>query len=120
MRIASESGMEERELYVKRYFLIFCQRIWRVLITIDRVLNANILATRLDPNPDLSIEESVNFDVLKTEIKMIEDSMVPLIMKKLKKGDKLWPNKSVLCKQSDYGKELLKMERMIDLYLVNF
>ena len=37
-------------------------------------------------------------NMLKTEIKMIEDNMVPLIMKKLKKGDKLWPNKSILCK----------------------
>ena len=53
---------------------------------------------RLDPNPDPSLEESFNFEILKTEIKMIEDSMVPLIMKKLKEGDKLWPNKSVLCK----------------------
>ena len=51
---------------------------------------------------------------------MIEDSLVPLVMKKLKKGDKLWPNKSILCKQSSYGKDLLNMERVIDLYLVNF
>ena len=69
-----------------------------MLTTIDRVFNANILATRLDPNFDPSVEESVNFEMLKTEIKMIEDSIVPFIMKRLKKGDKLWPNKSVLCK----------------------
>ena len=119
MRIASESGIDQRDLFVKRFFLILCQRIWRLLITIDRVLNANILAMRLDPNPDPSLEASNNFEMLKTEIKMIEDSMIPLIMKKLKKGDKLWPNKSVLCKQSDYGKVLTKMERIIDLYLVN-
>ena len=68
-------------------------------------MNANILATRLDPKSDPKLEESVNFGMLKTEIKMIEDSMVPLIMKKLKKGEKLWPNKSVLCKQSNFGKE---------------
>ena len=98
MRINFEAGIAQRDLYVQRYFLIFCQRIWRVLITIDKVLNANILATRLDPNPDPLLEESVNFEMLKTKIKMIEDSMVPLIMKKLKKGDKLWPNKSILCK----------------------
>ena len=98
MRINTEAGIDQRNLYVKRYFLILCQRIWRVLITIDTVLNANILAARLDPNLDPSVEESVNFEMLKTEIKMIEDSIVPFIMKRLKKGDKLWPNKSVLCK----------------------
>lgn len=98
MRINTEVGIDQRSLYVKRYFLILCQRIWRVLITIDRVLNANILAARLDPNLDSSVAESVNFEMLKTEIKMIEDSMIPLIMKKLKQGDKLWPNKSVLFK----------------------
>ena len=105
MRINSETVIDQRDLFVQRYFLILCQRIWRVLITVDRVLNANILAARLDPNTDPSLEVSVKFEMLKTEIKMIEDSMVPLIMKKLKKGDKLWPNKSVLCKQSDFGKE---------------
>ena len=70
--------------------MVFCQRIWRVLITIDKVLKANIMATRLDPDPNPSIE--VNFEMLKTEIKMIEDIMTPLIMKKLKKDDKFWPN----------------------------
>ena len=68
----------------------------------------------------MSSQASVSFEMLKTEIKMIEDSLVPLIMKKLKKGDKLWANKSILCKQSSYGKDLLNMERMIELCLVNF
>ena len=77
---------------MKRYFMVFCQRIWRVLITIDKVFKANIMATRFDPDPDPSIQEFVNFEVLKTEIKMIEDSMAPLIMKKLKEDDKFWPN----------------------------
>ena len=95
-----------------------------MLITVDRVLNANILVTRLDPNPGLSLEASVSptvsFITLKTEIKMIEDSMMPLIMKKLKKEDKLWPNKIFSSKMSNYGKDLLKIDRMIDLYLVKF
>ena len=77
-----------------------------MLTTIDRVLNANILATRLDPNFDTSVEESVNFEMLKTEIKMIEGNMLHLIMKKLKEGDKIWPNESILCKQNEYVKEL--------------
>ena len=73
------------------------------------------MATRLDPNPDPSIEESINFDMLKTEIKMIEDSMAPLIMKKLKEDDKFWPNKSALLyKKSIYGSDLLKIERLFD------
>ena len=119
MRISTEAVINQRDLFAQRYFLVFCQRIWRVLISIDRVLNANILAVRLDPNSDPSIEEFSSFEMLKTEIKIIEDSLVPLIMKKLKKGDKLWPNKSIFCKQSEYGKNLLKMEQIIDLYLVN-
>ena len=70
---------------------------------------------RLDPNPE---QVTVNFDTLKTEIKLIEDSLVPFIMKKLKEDDSLWPNKIILCKKSSYDKNLLKMEKMIDLYLV--
>ena len=80
MRIAIEVGLDTRTLHIKRYFQVFCQRIWRVLITVDRVLNANILAIRLDPNYDPSLEASVNFATLKNEIKMIENNMVPLIM----------------------------------------
>ena len=96
---------------MKRYFLVFSQRIWRLLLTIDKVLNANILATRLDPNTDPSID-SFNFVSLKIEIKMIEDNLMPLIMKKLKKEDKLWPNEVLLNKKSN--KDLIKIERMID------
>ena len=89
-----------------------------MLITVDRVLNANILATRLDPNPNLSELANFNFEALKTEIKMIEITMLPLSTKKLKKDDKLWPNKVLSNKMSNDGMDFSKIERMIDLYLV--
>ena len=50
MRVYAEAEVEQRdadELHVKAYFQAGFQVIWRVLISLNRVFSANVLATWL-------------------------------------------------------------------------
>ena len=126
IRIDAEADIAERDKPIRRYFLVLYQRIWRVLISVDRVLSANVLATRLDPNPETNTEASVSptidFEALKFQLTAIEVSLEPFIFEDLDEEGEMFPN-AIMCKQNKKNKDfkrLNKLERMIDQYLVRF
>ena len=96
-----------------------------MLISIDRVLSPNVLATRLDPNPETSTEAfvspTIDFEALKFQLTAIEVSLEPFIFENLDEEGEMFPNTVLSHKNKGRDfKRLNQLERMIDLYLVRF
>ena len=79
-----------------------------MLISVDRVLSANVLATRLDPNPETSTEAfvspTIDFEALKFQLTAIEVSLEPFIFEDLDEEGEMFPN-TIMCKQNKKNKD---------------
>ena len=90
--------------------------IWIVLICLDRVLSANVLALRLNPNLDEQEQKAYNTPIFRVKVTLYDahSRLLPFIRKG--KNDNLKQNLA----KAPLFKDVNTIERVIDSYLINF
>ena len=99
------------------YFRLTMQKLWRVLVTLDRVFCANVLSYKLDPAP---ADFSISFSDIREHLIEIEKILKPFILQELDEKSH-WVNKVVCGRSKGKDKEkkhIRKLEKMIDLYFI--
>ena len=93
------------------------QKIWFVIVSLDRVLSANVLSVRLDPaNTEQKASPWLPFIRLKDALFSASVHLERFIATGVSSPNP-WLNK--LLKKSNF-KDLYTLERIIDCYLINF